>query len=203
MSSLRVVRHFCRDTYRYLFWGPRWTMLRAILTSTVASLYRLCWCRWLLVLMKSRIQSQAFVLMLRQAAICRSMTAWWRAECPRCSYYLHLGMHIAGKDKYVTDLHNNSSSVWVGISHSVQRQATGWRFDLLKGSEIFLYFTGSRPALGPTQPPMQWIRGASSSGVKWPVRAADHSPPSSIEMKNGGAIPPLLHTCTCLWHAFS
>jgi hypothetical protein len=33
----------------------------------------------------------------------------------------------------------------------------------------------------------------SSQRVKRPGREADHSPPSSAEVKNGGAISPLLH----------
>jgi hypothetical protein len=33
-----------------------------------------------------------------------------------------------------------------------------------------------------------------SSGVKRPVHEAEHSPPSSAEFKNGGAILPLPHT---------
>jgi hypothetical protein len=39
------------------------------------------------------------------------------------------------------------------------------------------------PALGPTQPPIQWVAGAISLGVKWPGCEADHSPPSSAEVK--------------------
>jgi hypothetical protein len=39
-------------------------------------------------------------------------------------------------------------------------------------------------ALGPTQPPIQWVLGALSLGVKRPGREADHSPPSSAEDKN-------------------
>jgi hypothetical protein len=35
------------------------------------------------------------------------------------------------------------------------------------------------------------IPGAISTGVKQPGLEADHSPPSSAEVKNGGAIPPL------------
>jgi hypothetical protein len=35
---------------------------------------------------------------------------------------------------------------------------------------------------------------AVSPGVKQPEREADHSPPSSAEVKNHGAIPPLPHT---------
>jgi hypothetical protein len=31
------------------------------------------------------------------------------------------------------------------------------------------------------------------SGVKWPRRKTDYSPPSSAKVKNGGAIPPLPH----------
>jgi hypothetical protein len=37
--------------------------------------------------------------------------------------------------------------------------------------------------LGPIQPPIQWVPGALSLGVKLPEREADHSPPSSAEIK--------------------
>jgi hypothetical protein len=43
---------------------------------------------------------------------------------------------------------------------------------------IFLFTTASRTALGPTQPPIQWVLGALSLG-----READHSLPSSAEVK--------------------
>jgi hypothetical protein len=57
-----------------------------------------------------------------------------------------------------------------------------------------LIFTESREALGPTQPPIQWVPWAISPGVKRPGREADHSPPSSAEVKNSGATSPLPHT---------
>jgi hypothetical protein len=59
--------------------------------------------------------------------------------------------------------------------------------------KIFLFSTASRPTLGPRQPHIQWVPGAVSPGVKRLGREADHSPPSSAEVKNGGAIPPLSH----------
>jgi hypothetical protein len=40
----------------------------------------------------------------------------------------------------------------------------------------------SRPVLGPTQPPIQWVPGAVSLGVKRLEREADHSP-TSAEVK--------------------
>jgi hypothetical protein len=43
----------------------------------------------------------------------------------------------------------------------------------------------------PKKPPIQWVAGPLSRGVKRPWREADHSPPSSIKVKNSGAIPPL------------
>jgi hypothetical protein len=47
-----------------------------------------------------------------------------------------------------------------------------------------MYFTtASSTALAPTQPPIQWVQGALSLGVKRPGREADHSPPSSTEVK--------------------
>jgi len=38
-------------------------------------------------------------------------------------------------------------------------------------------------AAGPTQPPIQWVPGHLSLGVKWPGRETDQSPPSSAEVK--------------------
>jgi hypothetical protein len=60
--------------------------------------------------------------------------------------------------------------------------------------KIFLFFSSSIPVLEPTQPPIQWVLEALPPGVKQSGREADHSPPSSAEVKNGGAIPPLPHT---------
>jgi hypothetical protein len=42
----------------------------------------------------------------------------------------------------------------------------------------FLLSRSSRPVLGFTQPPIQWVRGVKRSG-----READHSPPTSAEIK--------------------
>ena len=44
------------------------------------------------------------------------------------------------------------------------------------GDEIF---RPSRPALGPTQPPVKWVLGLSRGGKVRPGHAADHSPSSS------------------------
>jgi hypothetical protein len=50
--------------------------------------------------------------------------------------------------------------------------------------EFFLFATVSRPALGPTQPPTKWVLGVLSLGIKRPEREANHSPPSSAEVKD-------------------
>jgi hypothetical protein len=60
---------------------------------------------------------------------------------------------------------------------------TGVRFPA--GERIFPLSSVSIPALGPTQPPVQWVPGVLSPGVKArPGRDADHSPPSSAEVEN-------------------
>jgi hypothetical protein len=46
-----------------------------------------------------------------------------------------------------------------------------------------LYFVDFS-ALGPTQPPIQWVPGALFLGVKRPGRETDHSLPSGAEVKN-------------------
>jgi hypothetical protein len=78
---------------------------------------------------------------------------------------------------------------------------TGWtsgvRFSA--GAGIFLFATASRPALRPTQPPVQWIPGAISPVVKLPGREADHSPPSSAEVKNAWSYSPLPQYVFMAW----
>jgi hypothetical protein len=49
---------------------------------------------------------------------------------------------------------------------------------------ISLLTAASRPALKPTQPPIQWVPAALSLEAKRPGREADHSLPSSAELKN-------------------
>jgi hypothetical protein len=46
---------------------------------------------------------------------------------------------------------------------------------------------------------MQWVTGAISPEVERPGCEADHSPPSSVEIKNGEALPPLPHMSS--WHS--
>jgi hypothetical protein len=54
--------------------------------------------------------------------------------------------------------------------------------------------TVPRRALGPIQSHLQMEQGGISPEVKWSGREADHLPPSSTEVKNGGVIYPLPHT---------
>jgi hypothetical protein len=46
-----------------------------------------------------------------------------------------------------------------------------------------IFSTSSRPALGPSQPPIQWVPGALSPGVKRQGRESDHSPSASSEVE--------------------
>jgi hypothetical protein len=50
--------------------------------------------------------------------------------------------------------------------------------------KIFPFSTASRPTLGPTHPPIQWVPGALSPVLKRPGREAYHSSPTSAEVKN-------------------
>jgi hypothetical protein len=89
-----------------------------------------------------------------------------------------------------------TSTEWQQYSH---RLRTGRRVFDSRQVQDSLFSTSSRSALRPTQTPVQSVSGALSLGAKGQVREADHSPPSSAEIKKGGAILPLLRISS--WHS--
>jgi hypothetical protein len=58
-----------------------------------------------------------------------------------------------------------------------------FKLSLCDRGEVFLLSTSSTPVLGPTQPPIQWGTEDLSLVVKRLRREADHSPPTSAEIK--------------------
>jgi hypothetical protein len=90
---------------------------------------------------------------------------------------------IFSKNKHFRFPSSGYSSRYSGIALGYGLDDRGPRFRFLAGLRIFLFTTASRTALGPTQPPIQWVPEALSLGVKWPGREADHPPPSSAEVK--------------------
>jgi hypothetical protein len=74
----------------------------------------------------------------------------------------------------------------------VYQRATDWKARVRFPAGLnFMSSIGSRPALGTTHSPIQWVQETVSPGVKRQEREADHSPPSSVEVKKGGAILPM------------
>jgi hypothetical protein len=67
-------------------------------------------------------------------------------------------------------------------------------FNSWQEQDIFLFSTASRPAMGPTQPPIRRVSEALSLEVKRLVQETDHSLPYSVEVKNGEDIHPLPYT---------
>jgi hypothetical protein len=93
---------------------------------------------------------------------------------------------------YIIVFESRGSSVGVVTGYGLDGRGVGVRV---------LLSTLCRPVLGPTQPHIQWI-----PGVKRPGCEADHSPPTTAEVRNGGAIPPLPHVLVAwgeLYHYFN
>jgi hypothetical protein len=62
-----------------------------------------------------------------------------------------------------------------------------------------LFTTRSRPALGPTQPPIQWVLGALSLGIKRPgVKLTTHLH-LVLRSRMPGAVPPLPQYAIMTW----
>jgi hypothetical protein len=90
--------------------------------------------------------------------------------------------------------------VIMGISASiVTDNALDYRSSIPSRYKMLLLAPASRPALGPTQPPIQWVPGALSTGVKRLGReltSHNHVVPRS---RKSEAVPPLPHTSS--WHS--
>jgi hypothetical protein len=71
------------------------------------------------------------------------------------------------------------SAVGVATGYKLDDRGVGVQVPVVKN---FLFSTSSRLALGPTQPPIQWVQVGFFPRVKRPGREADHSPPTSAEV---------------------
>jgi hypothetical protein len=86
-------------------------------------------------------------------------------------------------------MQNCFNNVYMWYSDGLQAGRPG--HDSRERQEISLFSTASRPALGPTKPPVRLVSGTLSPEVKEPGRESDHSPPSSAEVNKDEGIPPL------------
>jgi hypothetical protein len=97
----------------------------------------------------------------------------------------------------------STSFHWSRVSSAVWRWAMGW---MIRGSipgeagNFSLHHRIQNGSAPPPQPPIQFVPGVLSRGVKRPVREADHSPPSSVRGKRmSGTIPPLPQYVFMAW----
>jgi hypothetical protein len=91
---------------------------------------------------------------------------------------------------------SRDSEVSIATSYGLDDRGVGVRIPV--GWRIFSSPNSSRPALRSTQPPIQWVPGALSPGVKRPGREVDRSPPTSTEVKKMWIYTSTPHTPS--WH---
>jgi hypothetical protein len=69
-----------------------------------------------------------------------------------------------------------------------------------RGLGIFLLTIASRPVLGPTQPPIEWVTGVISLATKRPGREADTHLHLVQTIRMGGAISPFPQCVFMAWY---
>jgi hypothetical protein len=82
------------------------------------------------------------------------------------------------------------------LSHYSTTWMTRLQFSAGAKMGLFSFAAASWPALGPTQPPTQWV-----PRVKWQGRESNHSPPSRAKVKNAWdytSTPQYLFMAWCL-----
>jgi hypothetical protein len=102
-------------------------------------------------------------------------------------YSFELGhtRHCAGGKSVSSHLkiHSNIGELgWLGIATRLPAGRPR-DFGSIPDSDSIVFSIKSKPALGPTRPPIQWIQGAVSREVKLQGREAERSPPINAEIK--------------------
>jgi hypothetical protein len=93
---------------------------------------------------------------------------------------------------------NRGSAVCIVTCYGLHGLGAGVRVPVVKN---FQFSTWSRPALGPTQPPIQCVPEAFFPWVKRQGREADHSPLTSVDIKKTWictSTPPYVFMAQCL-----
>jgi hypothetical protein len=92
----------------------------------------------------------------------------------------------SSKQKFSIWYWGNPMKISVIIFHNMAEILIGYLYRILQlnrpVSALQCVCASSRPVLGPTQPPIQWVPGALSPGVKRQGREADHSPLTNAEV---------------------
>jgi hypothetical protein len=76
----------------------------------------------------------------------------------------------------------------MATGYEVDERATGIQF--LAEARKLVFSTMSRQPLGSTQPHIQCMQGTFSPNVKWLGCEANHSPPSTADIKNAWIYSP-------------
>jgi hypothetical protein len=107
-------------------------------------------------------------------------------KCTLCNSAFVFGLHahLLQIQTYCLQVSSGGEELCSSVSLVTMLWAGQPEFNSWQGMGFLLLTTMSRLALGPTQPPIQWVPGALSMGVKQPGHKADHSPLSSAEVKN-------------------
>jgi hypothetical protein len=121
---------------------------------------------------KPRVIYACSDLMGRQA---RETFRWCKSQiCLQISYKIFSTLRIRAKSR--------DSSVGIALAYGLDDLGSIVRFPA--GAENFSLHHRVRNGFGPIQPPIQWVPGVLSLGVKRPGREADHPSSSSGEVKN-------------------
>jgi hypothetical protein len=119
---------------------------------------------------------------------------WPPSSEPKLQYHVHSTLTCAiwiqstPSPQFIQDIILSSTynrrdrSVGIATSYGLDVRGVGVRVPV--GSRIYLSpHRPDRRALGFTQPPIKWIPGALSPGIKRPGREADHSQTASADVK--------------------
>jgi hypothetical protein len=131
----------------------------------------------------SKVISSSFIIKFNIVHLCNKII-WTKSICNQISELRPSTNNATVYQKLISiqlDYRSHDSSVSIALGYRLDDQGSRVRFP--EGSGNSSLHPVSRMVLGPTQPPIQWVPGDLSLGVKRLRREADHSPPSRAKVK--------------------
>jgi hypothetical protein len=178
----------CLPSLQWFLWSPEPTFLclHELITGSILSHKKSALALTSVLVLSSHLGSYEYVSIGRLHSRFHTTILYELLTSPTLSIHLWFSLLYRNVVK--------SRDSWVGTAIGYEVDGRG---SIPGRSKRFPFLHSFYNGSGPTLTLIQWVPGTLSRVVNRQGREAERSPPSSAELKNGGAVPPLSRMPSC------